>query len=151
MPPSHLQQGGRASIAYSVRLEAYPKSLIDLYITVLEDDGSALAAAISCASLALANAEIEMIDLVAGCTLGLEGKRLVLDPVAEEAANQTTTLTVAYLPSMDEVSGVVQSGEMPFELQGQAIQACVTGCGQINEVQQVCIRQAAAAAVSAGN
>lgn len=139
------------AIAYSVRLEAYPKSLIDLYITVLEDDGSALAAAISCASLALANAEIEMIDLVAGCTLGLEGKRLVLDPVAEEAANQTTTLTVAYLPSMDEVSGVVQSGEMPFELQGQAIQACVTGCGQINEVQQVCIRQAAAAAVSAGN
>lgn len=139
------------AIAYSVRLEAYPKSLIDLYITVLEDDGSALAAAISCASLALANAEIEMIDLVAGCTLGLGGKRLVLDPVAEEAANQTTTLTVAYLPSMDEVSGVVQSGEMPFELQGQAIQACVTGCGQINEVQQVCIRQAAAAAVSAGD
>ena len=114
-----------------------------LFPTVLEDDGSALAAAITCASLALANSEIEMADLVAGCTLGVEGKRLVMDPGAAEAARQTTSLTVAYMPSMDEVSGIVQSGEMPFELQAQAVQACVTGCGQINEVQQVCLRQSA--------
>ena len=115
----------------------------------MEDDGSALAAAITCASLSLANAEIEMKDLVAGCTLGVEGKRLIMDPGATEAAKQTTGLTVAYMPSIDEISGIIQSGEMPFELQAHAVQACVTGCGQINEVQQVCLRQSATARTAA--
>jgi exosome complex component MTR3 len=124
-------------------LEQYPKSLIDLYITVLEDDGSALAAAITCASLALANAEIEISDLVAGCALGLEEGRLIMDPASAEAATQRTTLTVAYMPALDEVSGIVQSGEMPLAMQAAAIQACVAGCGQVNEVQQVCLRQSA--------
>ena len=32
----------------------YPKSQVDVFITILEDDGSSLAAAITCAGLAVA-------------------------------------------------------------------------------------------------
>lgn len=54
----------------AVRLELLPKSVIDVYITVLENDGtsSCLAAAIIAASTALADAGIEMLDQVTACS-----------------------------------------------------------------------------------
>lgn len=52
----------------AVRLETFPKAVVDVYVTVLEDDGAALAAAINVASLALADAGVEMTDLVAACS-----------------------------------------------------------------------------------
>ena len=52
----------------SLRLNAYPKSVIEIYLTVLESDGemTSLAHGVSCASLALADAGIEMNDIVVG-------------------------------------------------------------------------------------
>ena len=47
----------------------YPKSQIDVFITVLEDDGSSLAAAITCAGLAVADAAIDMFDVIVGSSL----------------------------------------------------------------------------------
>lgn len=57
------------ALAPSLRLEAYPKSSWQLCAFVVEDDGSALPALINCASLALADAGVEMFDLVAACSV----------------------------------------------------------------------------------
>ena len=48
-----------------------PQSFIDVYVTVLEADGiaSSLALAITCASLALVDAGIEMLDVVVGSAI----------------------------------------------------------------------------------
>ena len=54
------------ALSSSVILEKFPKSVMDVYINVLESDGGDVSIAISCASLALANAGVEMYDLV-GC------------------------------------------------------------------------------------
>jgi exosome complex component MTR3 len=50
----------------SIQLHLYPKAHIDVYINVMECDGevSALASAIACASLAIADAGIDMYDIV---------------------------------------------------------------------------------------
>ena len=47
----------------------YPKSQVDVFITILEDDGSSLAAAITCAGLAVADAAIDMFDVIVGSSL----------------------------------------------------------------------------------
>ena len=47
----------------------YPKSQIDVYVTILEDDGSALASSITLASLALADAAVQMFDTIVGISL----------------------------------------------------------------------------------
>jgi len=52
----------------AVRLEAFPKSEVDVFVIVLQDAGAALAAAITAASLALADAAVEMYDLVTACS-----------------------------------------------------------------------------------
>ncbi|XP_039297454.1 exosome complex component MTR3 [Nilaparvata lugens] len=62
----------------------FPNFQVDVYALVLEDDGGALAAAITCASLALADASIPMYDLVTALTLGVHGDYKFLDPTSEE-------------------------------------------------------------------
>jgi exosome complex component MTR3 len=53
----------------SVRLELLPKSTIDIFITVIENDGieGCVAAGSIAASTALADAGIELIGLVMSC------------------------------------------------------------------------------------
>jgi exosome complex component MTR3 len=46
----------------------YPKSQIDVHVIVLEDAGSVLAAALTCAGLALADASIHMFDVIVGAS-----------------------------------------------------------------------------------
>ena len=58
----------QAALAPAVRLAKYPKSSIEISVLVIQAAGSALAAAVTCASLALAAAGIEMFDLVTCCS-----------------------------------------------------------------------------------
>lgn len=58
------------SIASSVCLELFPKSTIDVFITIVENDGieGCIASGSIAASTALADAGIEMFGLVASCS-----------------------------------------------------------------------------------
>ena len=51
----------------AVLAHTFPKSNVDVYCLVLESGGSDLAVCISAASLALADAGVEMRDLVSAC------------------------------------------------------------------------------------
>lgn len=74
----------------AIRLDLVPKSSIDVYVNVLENDGtsSSLAAAISAASVALADAGIEMYDQVAASSI-VSNKRsgLSLSKAIEQKLN----------------------------------------------------------------
>ena len=54
------------ALSSTVCLHRYPKSCIEVFVTVLEDDGSVLAAALTASGLALANAGVHMFDLIVG-------------------------------------------------------------------------------------
>lgn len=62
------------SLEPAVMMDKFPKSQVDVYAYVLENDGGSLAAAITAASLALIDASIEMYDMVAACNIRLHGK-----------------------------------------------------------------------------
>ncbi|KAL8442903.1 hypothetical protein Emag_006188 [Eimeria magna] len=51
-----------------VHLDKYPKSILDVCVLVLEDDGGALASALTCAGLALADAGVECYDILTGAS-----------------------------------------------------------------------------------
>jgi ribonuclease PH len=58
------------AIVPSIRLELLPKSAIDVFLTIVENDGveGCIAAGSIAASTALANAGIEMLGLVMSCS-----------------------------------------------------------------------------------
>ncbi|WP_455140129.1 exosome complex exonuclease Rrp41 [Candidatus Hodarchaeum mangrovi] len=60
-------------------LEKFPNGTIDVFVTVLDADGGTRCAAITAASLALADAGIPMRGLVTGCAVGKIGGKIVVD------------------------------------------------------------------------
>ena len=62
-----------------------PKSAIEVFVTVIEDDGGVVvAAAITAAGLALADAGIQMFDMVVGSKVSLTKEEVVVDPDRRE-------------------------------------------------------------------
>jgi exosome complex component MTR3 len=55
----------------SLILEKFPKSVLDVYVMVIESDGGSFGAAITSASLAIASAGIEMFDIVTACSVAI--------------------------------------------------------------------------------
>ncbi|KAH8116978.1 ribosomal protein S5 domain 2-like protein [Phellopilus nigrolimitatus] len=74
------------SLVPAVRLELLPKSTIDVFLFVIENDGieGCVAAGSVAASTALANAKIDMLGLVVSCAAATVPKDIWLDPIAEE-------------------------------------------------------------------
>ncbi|KAG0306782.1 hypothetical protein BGZ99_001672 [Dissophora globulifera] len=144
----------------AVRLDLVPKSTIDIFITVLESDGwgSCVAAAITAASVALAHAGIEMLDLVAGCSAAYIpsgpsiasptpsatdatnatgpslAPRIFMDADLEEEKYEQGAIVLAYMPSLNEVTHMLQSGKAEGSIVSQSVEHCVEACNKIYAV-----------------
>jgi ribonuclease PH len=87
----------QGALEAAVLLRRYPKAAIDVFVLVLEEDGSVLASAINAASLALADAGIEMRDLVGAVSVGVGPEGPVIDLSRAEEKKNGGGLTVAAL------------------------------------------------------
>jgi len=87
-------------------------AVVDIFVTVLQNDGSAVEAGITCASLALADAGIEMYDMVAACAVGVTGSQTLVDYTDEEGKEATSRILVSAMGSLNEVTHVVVTGEI---------------------------------------
>ena len=129
----------------AVCLHKFPKAQVNIYITVLQNDGSALAASITCAAVALADAEIEMYDLVAGCSSRVLGGQVLMDPKDLEEYkwqsknNDGGSVTVGLMPSLNQISALTSRGEIEFSLVNKAVKQCVDTCQRLYPVLQAAL------------
>ncbi|KAL6053254.1 Exosome complex component MTR3 [Balamuthia mandrillaris] len=119
------------ALEVSLILDTFPKAEVDVFALVLQADGSALSAAITAASLALADAGIEMYDLVPACSIASVGSVIVLDPSGVEEKHQRSSLTLAYMPSQEQVTQMLQKGELSTSQTLEALELCIDGCTKI--------------------
>ncbi|KAJ2356415.1 3'-5'-exoribonuclease [Coemansia sp. RSA 2618] len=124
------------AISPAIRLEAYPKASIDAFVTVIESDGKAatIAAAINCISAALADAGIELYDSVAACSMGLWKSQWIADCSQAEEDATSCSMLIAYMPSADEVTYILQHGKTSPEQTDQAVQTCTNMCARVYAV-----------------
>lgn len=133
------------SLRPGVCLHKYPRSQIDVNVMVLENNGSVLAHAVTCASLALADAGIEMYDLVIGCSLRQDGDTYLTDPTfleettswaSSDSVESQGSLTVAFLPSLNQISGLQSDGEIGENTLTTGVRTCIDGCYKLYPVVQ---------------
>jgi len=126
------------ALEVSVMLEKFPKSLIEVYVVVLEADAGVLSAAITCASLALADAGTEMYDLVASCSAGVLGGDCILDPSRSEerAAGFTAAALCAFMPSLQQITHFVQSGQTDDRDMQRLVELSVDGCTKLHALMR---------------
>ena len=109
------------ALAPAIRLTQYPKSYIEAFVMVLEDDGGVLPAAMTAVSLALADAQVEMIDLVAATSAHIvtpapsQPPTILLDCTTAEQnhTSHTAALTLAYLPTTASYPHLQLLGTLP--------------------------------------
>lgn len=112
----------------------FPKAVVDVYCCVLESGGSDVAVAIAAASLALSDAGIELYDLVSACTVANVAGNLLLDPTSDEVSQSKGTLTLAMMPSANEVTQLQLTGEWSSVQQREAMELAMGGCAQLKAV-----------------
>ena len=138
----------------AVLLETFPKTSVDVYVTVLEAAGAELPAAVAAATAALANAGVAMRDLVSACSVarrpsgGGEGKNqkqphgvLLLDPTTSEERNADGAVTVAHMSTVGEATQVVATGSWDADGLDEAIQLAVSGCARVDQALRLVLRR----------
>jgi len=128
-----------AALLPSVPLEQFPKCLLTVSITILQDDGSALSACIVAASLALADANVELYDMVASCTVAVLGSTILADPTEDELAAADASVVLAILPSWKDVTLWYQSGKLSGDRAAQAVDLCRDGCRTMQRFMRQCL------------
>jgi exosome complex component RRP41 len=126
----------REALEPSVFIEQYPRTVIDLFIEVLQADGGTRCAGITVASLALADAGIPMRDLVGACAAGKVDGRLVLDLMDLEDKDGEADMPLAYMPSTNAITLLQMDGILTSEEFEQAVNLALNGCKQICQLQK---------------
>jgi exosome complex component RRP41 len=106
----------------------------------LQADGGTRCAAITAASLAIADAGIPLRDLVVGCAAGKIDDAVVLDLYDAEDKLGAADVPVAIMPNLNAVTllqmdGILTPGE--FET---AVNMAVEGCKKIYAMQKEALR-----------
>ncbi|KAI8072378.1 ribosomal protein S5 domain 2-type protein [Gongronella butleri] len=125
----------------AVRVDLIPKSAVDIYINVLESDGdnACLAAAIIVASIALTDAGIEMYDQVTACSALLKEKALTMDGTQDEERDHQGSLVISYMPSLNQVTSVLQTGQTSVDSMNKAMESCIDGCSKLYSVMSAAL------------
>ncbi|KAG7385547.1 Exosome complex component MTR3 [Phytophthora pseudosyringae] len=121
------------ALAPAVMLHKLPKCIVSVFVTVLEDDGGVFAAAINCASLALADAAVEMYDVVTASSAGIVNGLVVLDPSREEEQRGDGKLALAYMPSVGRVTYMLQAGKIHHTQLQEAVDLCTDACTGVTQ------------------
>lgn len=109
----------------SIRLEKYAKMTISISIVILETQGCELAHAICCASLALLNAGIEMLDLIcASSVVKQKDGTIIFDPTRQQIAEGENCVTVATFPTTGDITQIWFDGKDDLAATFSMIQQC---------------------------
>lgn len=131
----------REALSCAVILKQFPSTTIDVFVEVLEADGSTRCVGINAASLALADAGIPMLDLVTACSVGKVEGQLILDLTDAEDKGCEVDMPVAMIYSKRKISLLQFEGKLTSEEFSKAVDMVVEACGKIYMMQKEVLKQ----------
>ncbi|MDL2270723.1 exosome complex exonuclease Rrp41 [Methanobrevibacter sp. OttesenSCG-928-I08] len=125
----------------ALMLENYPRSMVDVFIEVIEAEGGTRCAGITAASVALADAGIPMKDIVVGCAAGKVNNEIVLDLSEVEDKEGQADLPLAIMPRTGEITLLQSDGDLSESEFSKALELAMDGCMQVSEIQKEALRK----------
>ncbi|XP_066587690.1 exosome complex component MTR3 [Prorops nasuta] len=134
----------------AVCLQEFPNFQVDCYTIILDNGGSALAAAIMAASLALANAGIQMFGIVTASTMAIHNDVLMVNPTDEEEMlclnvdkesenKEHGLVTLASLSQHNQITEIVLKGNMEVSTIVNVSKRLTEANVEISPVLQQCL------------
>lgn len=119
-----------------VLTQMFPRTAIDVFCEVLEAEAGTRCAALTAASVALADAGIPMKGLVTSCAAGKIDETVVLDLRKEEDNYGETDLPMAIIPKTGEIVLLQMDGHFTDEQFDTAMRYSIDACMRIHEMQK---------------
>lgn len=131
----------REALEPAVMLESFPRTVVDVYIEILQADGGSRCAALDAAAVALADAGIPMRDMVSACAAGKVADTIVLDINNEEDQEGQADMPVAYMPNLGKVTLIQLDGVLTPQEYEKCVNTAIEGCKLVYEVQKKALRE----------
>jgi len=130
----------RESLQPAIFTEYYPRTMIDVFIEVLQADGGTRCAGITAAALALADSGIPMRDLVVSCAAGKIENTIVLDLFDTEDKAGSADVPVALMPNLNAVTLLQMDGILTHEEFEKAVNMALEGCKTVYALQKEALK-----------
>lgn len=121
--------------------EQFPRTVVDVFIEVLQADAGTRVAGLTAASVALADAGIPMKALVTSCAAGKVEDTVVLDLNKAEDNMGQADLPIAIIPTTDEIVLMQMDGHLTPEELVQARDMAIDACHRIYEMQKDALKR----------
>ncbi|RJQ21205.1 exosome complex exonuclease Rrp41 [Candidatus Woesearchaeota archaeon] len=124
-----------------LNLKDYPNAVVDVFIELPQTDAGTRCAAITAAAMALADAGLEMKDLVAAVAAGRVEDKIVMDlNYLEDSHEDGCDIPVAVMPSSGKITLLQMDGEISPAMLKEAISKARDACKKIYEVQKQALK-----------
>lgn len=124
-----------------ILLEKFPNTMINVFVEVLQAEAGTRCAALTAASVAVADAGLPMKDLVTSCAAGKINDTVVLDLGKAEDNFGQADVPVAVLPRTEEVVLLQMDGDLSKEEFDKAASMAITACKEIYELQKSALKE----------
>jgi len=123
-------------------LKEYPNSVVDVFIELPQTDAGTRCAGITAAAMALADAGLEMKDLVCAVAAGRCEDKIIVDlNYLEDSHEDGADVPVAVLPNSGKVTLLQMDGEVTREQIKEIIAKAKEACKKIYEVQKAALKE----------
>jgi exosome complex component RRP41 len=129
------------ALAPAIMLEKYPRTKIDVYIEVMNANAGTRTAAITAAAVALADAGIEMRDLVTSVASGKVEDELMLDLFEPEDNYGEADMPLAIMPRKKDITLLQMDGNLSKEEIQKLIEMSMKACEEIYEAQKAALKE----------
>jgi exosome complex component RRP41 len=130
-----ISKVSREALEPVILTDLFPRSVIDIFVEILQADAGTRAAGINAASVALADAGIPMKGLVSACAVGKVDDTIVLDLNKEEDNFGQADMPVAITQNGDIVL-LQMDGHLTREEFAVALELAKKGCREILKLQR---------------
>lgn len=127
-----------------LNLEEYPNSVVDVFIELPQTEAGSRCAGICAASMALADAGLEMRDLVSAVSVGRVADKLLVDlDYSEESYPDVPVadIPIAMMPNIGKLTLLQMDGEVNKEELMKLIEMGKKACAEIYEVQKNALKE----------
>lgn len=124
----------------ALMLEQFPRTVVDVFIEVLQADGGTRCAALSAASVALADAGIPMRDMVAACAAGKVADTVILDVNNEEDQAGQADMPIGYMPTLGKITLLQLDGILTPDEYKKCVQVGIEGCKIVYDLQKKALK-----------
>ena len=127
-----------------LNLDEYPNSVVDVFIELPQTEAGSRCAGICAASMALADAGLEMRDLVAAVSVGKVNDKLLVDlDYSEEsyADGPVADIPIAVMPNSGKITLLQMDGEVKKEEIIKLIEMGKKACVDIYNIQKKALKE----------